>query len=81
MKIVSSLVLGFLMGAVLFHMPYAKANPTASTHIVITTVGINDFKAISTDISTTAVVGMSCIPKPLAKAPDAVVCYVATASN
>jgi hypothetical protein len=71
-------VIGFLIGAVLFHLPHAKA--TTSTHVFITTVGVTDFKAISTDVSG-AIVGMSCVPKPMPKAPDAVVCYVATASN
>jgi hypothetical protein len=78
MKIVSSLVIGFLIGAALLH---AKAASAPSTHILITPVGVTDLKSISADMTGTSVVGMSCVPKPMPKAPDAVVCYVATASN
>jgi hypothetical protein len=80
MKIVSSIVIGFLIGVALFHLPHAKANSTPSTHVLITTIGVTDFNAISTDVSG-AIVGMSCVPKPMPKAPDAVICYVAATSN
>jgi hypothetical protein len=81
MKTIIALVAGILLGAILFHMPHARANSTTSTHILITTVGITDLKSISADVAGASVLGMSCVPKPLPKAPDAVVCYVATTSN
>jgi hypothetical protein len=81
MKIISSLAIGLVLGAALSYMPHAKANSATLTHILITPVGITDFKSITADVAGTPVVGVSCVPKPMPKAPDAAICYVTTTTS
>jgi hypothetical protein len=81
MKTVLPLVAGLLLGASLFHAPAIKAKSTTSTHIFITPVGITDLKSIPADVDGSPVVGISCVHKPLPKAPDAAVCYVAATND
>jgi len=81
LKIGLTAALGFILGAVLFHAPTVKASPQApgSVIVFISTVWMDNPKLPANKvIPGSRVAGISCIPKPLAKLPDAAVCYVAT---
>lgn len=81
LKTISVTAVSFILGAVLFHTPIANATPQASGSVAvfINTVWMDNAKlpAIKV-IPGSRVAGISCIPKPLPKLPDAAVCYVAT---
>ena len=84
LKIGSVLVIGFIVGAALFHGPTVKANPQASGSVMlfIHPVLMLDAKTpIPKTVSGGRVAGISCIPKPEKRLPDAAVCYIATDNN
>jgi len=79
LKIGLAALFGFVLGAILFHTPTARAAAQATTHVFIVPVWMPDAKTPQpSDLSGARIAGISCVPKPLPNAPDATVCYVAT---
>jgi hypothetical protein len=77
LKIALATTISFILGAMLSHAPTAKANPPS--HVFIVPVWMADAKTPQpADLPGNRIAGISCIPKPADKSPDAAVCYVAT---
>jgi hypothetical protein len=75
-------VVGFVLGTWLFQTGAVKANPqeTGLAHVYIVPVAMLDAKSpVPQNLPGARIAGISCIPKPTHKFPDAAVCYVATA--
>ena len=78
LKVGLAVLVGCLLGAMLFHTPVVKASP-AGVHVYIVPVEMSDAKtSLPKDLPGGRVAGISCISKPAAGLPDAAVCYVAT---
>jgi hypothetical protein len=81
LKIVSAVSVGFVIGAMTLHAPViAAASPQADglVHVLIVPVMMLDTKnAFPSNLPGARVTGISCLPKPQNKLPDAAVCYVA----
>jgi hypothetical protein len=80
-KVCLGMATGFLLGAWLFQAKAAKANPQelGQVHVYIRPIQMLDaHNSASQNVSGGTFVGISCIPKPSPKLPDAAVCYVAT---
>lgn len=79
------LVSAISFGAATVHyspMAHAAPQTLGSVIVFIRPVSMDDLKLpVDKVISGSRVAGISCIPKPVAKLPDAAVCYVATDSN
>jgi phenolic acid decarboxylase len=73
--------MGFFLGVVLlgFRVANVQAQPIGKAHVYIVSVQMpNADMAIARNLSGVRIAGISCIPKPTNKQPDAAVCYVAT---
>lgn len=84
LKVGLAAAMSFVLGAALFRTPTVKANPqkTELAHVFIVPVAVLDAKApSSTNLPGARIAGISCIPKPEKRLPDAAVCYVATTLN
>lgn len=82
LKIGLAVLAGFVLSAAIFHTPAVKAQESGTTHVFIHPVIMFNVKSgASQDLPGSRIAGISCIPKPLTKAPDAAVCYVATSLN
>jgi hypothetical protein len=78
-KISLAVALGIVLGIALFHTSGVKAQGAGNVVVFIHPVMVLDQKMpIDTVITGSRVDGISCIPKPTSKLPDAAVCYVAT---
>ena len=76
-----AIVFGFVLGGALFRSPRAKAIPQQSgqVHVAIVPVTMLDAKNLASQaLPGNRIAGISCIPKPQKRLPDAAVCYVAT---
>jgi hypothetical protein len=81
-KICLAVLVGFVLGAWLFHTVEVKAHPKEAglAHVLIVAVGMLDAKSpLPQNLPGARIAGISCIAKPTQKFPDAAVCYVATA--
>jgi hypothetical protein len=79
MKIAASVFAGFLFGIMVSRAPSVIAQSPATAGLFINAVWVDDPKLpVAKAISGEHIKGISCIPKPLPKLPDAAVCYVAT---
>jgi hypothetical protein len=79
LKIGLAVSVGFALGIALFRTPEVKAQQAGSVVLFIHPVLVFDQKMpIDKAITGSRVDGISCIPKPTTKLPDAAVCYVAT---
>lgn len=80
LRIGLAVLVGFALGIVLCRTPEVKADP--SNHVFIVPVWMPDAKTpFPADLPGARIAGISCIPKPINKAPDSAVCYVATTLN
>ena len=78
-KITLAVLCGLVLGATLFRTPAVNANPATAAHVFIVPIWMADAKAPQpADLPGSRIAGISCIPKPADKSPDAAVCYVAT---
>lgn len=68
--------LGFFVAAALKPLNVLKAQGTA--HVFIVPVQVFNLQATAANIPGVRIAGISCLPKPTAKLPNAAVCYVAT---
>lgn len=82
-KLGFAIVFGFVLGGALFRSPRAKAIPQQSgqVHVAIVPVTMLDAKNLASQTLPDRIAGISCIPKPEKRLPDAAVCYVATSSQ
>lgn len=74
-------VMGLLVGAFFLRIPATKAaaQPIGQVHVSIFPVGMLNAKGTASEnLPGLRIVGISCIPKPTPRLPDAAVCYVAT---
>jgi hypothetical protein len=79
LKIGMAVLAGFALGIVLFRAPAMKAQEAGNVMVFIHPISVLDQKMpIDAAITGSRVDGISCIPKPIAKLPDAAICYVAT---
>ena len=84
LKLGLGLLLGLVLGVALCRTPQVKANPqeSGSVHVAIVPVRVLDAKNLtSVSLPGGGVAGISCIPKPQQRLPDAAVCYVATTGD
>lgn len=88
LKIGLTTTISFILGAMLSHAPTAKANPSeqkyaqVNAHVFVVPVWMVDEKTPQTaDLPGNRIAGISCIPHPTDKMPNAAVCYVATSLN
>jgi hypothetical protein len=80
LKIGLAVLAGFALGIVLFRTPEVKANP--ANHVFIVPLWMPNAKTpFPADLPGARIAGISCIPKPTDKTPDAAVCFVATTLN
>jgi hypothetical protein len=79
LKISLSALAGFVLGIVLVHTPAVKAQEPGKVLVFIHPVLLLDQKMpVDKVIPGSRVDGISCIPAPVKRLPDAAVCYVAT---
>jgi hypothetical protein len=70
---------GLALAVVLFRTPAIKAQEPGKMVVFIHPVLVDNAKLpVDTVIPGSRVCGISCIPKPVSRLPDAAVCYVAT---
>jgi|GEM_PF-5195146 hypothetical protein len=82
LKIGAAVSVGFALSVVLFHTSVVKAQGSNQVHVFIYPVEMFSTKSTtSKDLPGLRIAGISCIPKPETKLPDAAVCYVATTLN
>ncbi len=80
LRISLAVFVGFALSTVLSRTPEVKASPT--NHVFIVPLWMPDAKTpFPKDLPGARIAGISCIPKPTDKTPDAAVCYVATTLN
>ena len=80
LKISLAVLVGFVLGVVLFRTPSVKAQQAGNVVVFIHPVTVLNTKLPTNEVLPgSRVDGISCIPKPIVgKLPDAAVCYVAT---
>jgi hypothetical protein len=81
LKFCFAVLVGIYFGAICFPLPVLEASPqdTGTAHVFIVPVRMLDAtNSASQNLPGAKIAGISCIPKPEGKLPDAAVCYVAT---
>ena len=78
-KIGLSVLAGFVLGIVLVRTPVVKAQESGKVLVIIYPVLLLDQKMpVDKIVPGSRVDGISCIPAPAKRLPDAAVCYLAT---